>query len=244
MTNEEFMSMYEDSLRHGWVTSKIESIRKRQKEREKQYNREYYQQHSEKWKKKHSYIGLRATGNSTYYDPRAGAELTRTPTKITDASAEAIQAHEKRMREIDKKITDLQSSIDITKPVDAFKKGLELGELINEYGKVKKMRDGITRTKPSTLASQAQIESATRRRGIVTGMNNYKQNRSKLDAILDRADIVIESARRKSKKAISKVENIFKSLQPRDATQEFTGHTKQTGTSSMAKQYSKYTEWG
>lgn len=52
MTNEEFLEMYDDYLQHGWVTSKIAAIAARQKERERQYNKNYYRLHSDKWRKK------------------------------------------------------------------------------------------------------------------------------------------------------------------------------------------------
>ena len=52
MTNEQFLEMYDDYLEHGWVTSKIAAIAARQKERERQYNKNYYRLHSDKWRKK------------------------------------------------------------------------------------------------------------------------------------------------------------------------------------------------
>lgn len=55
MTHEEFMNLYDDSLRHGWVTSKIASIAAKQKEREREYNKNYYRLHSDKWNRKHTH---------------------------------------------------------------------------------------------------------------------------------------------------------------------------------------------
>lgn len=49
MTHEEFKAAYDDILRHGWVTSTVASIRDKQKQREKEYNRDYYRKHSYKW---------------------------------------------------------------------------------------------------------------------------------------------------------------------------------------------------
>lgn len=50
MTHEEFMRLYDSSLQHGWVTSRDSAPAARQKEREREYNRQYYQQHKDKWK--------------------------------------------------------------------------------------------------------------------------------------------------------------------------------------------------
>lgn len=50
--HEEFMRMYGNSLSHGWVSSKIASIAAKQKQREKEYNRNYYKMHSDKWNRK------------------------------------------------------------------------------------------------------------------------------------------------------------------------------------------------
>lgn len=50
LTHEEFMNLYDDSLRHGWVTSKDSAVAAKQKEREREYNHEYYQKHKDKWK--------------------------------------------------------------------------------------------------------------------------------------------------------------------------------------------------
>lgn len=44
--------MYDESLRHGWVTSKIASVAAKQKEREKEYNANYYRLHSDKWNRR------------------------------------------------------------------------------------------------------------------------------------------------------------------------------------------------
>lgn len=52
MTHKEFMLMYDESLRHGWVTSKIASVAAKQKEREKEYNANYYRLHSDKWNRR------------------------------------------------------------------------------------------------------------------------------------------------------------------------------------------------
>lgn len=45
MTNEEFKKTYHNALRHGWVSSDDEAIRQKQKEREREYNRQYYEKH-------------------------------------------------------------------------------------------------------------------------------------------------------------------------------------------------------
>lgn len=49
MTHEEFMRLYDNSLQHGWVTSKDSATAARQKQREREYNREYYQKHKSMW---------------------------------------------------------------------------------------------------------------------------------------------------------------------------------------------------
>lgn len=52
MTRKDFVLMYDESLRHGWVTSKIASVAAKQKEREQEYNRNYYRNHSDKWNRR------------------------------------------------------------------------------------------------------------------------------------------------------------------------------------------------
>lgn len=49
MTHDEFMLMYDKSLRHGWVTSRDSNKAAQQKQREKEYNAQYYQKHKDKW---------------------------------------------------------------------------------------------------------------------------------------------------------------------------------------------------
>lgn len=210
MTNEEFMSMYEDSLRHGWVTSKIEAIRKKQKEREKQYNREYYRQHSEKWKKKHAYIseGARETEPSfgitpwEQVSPHVYERYEERATKTTDKYAERASELRKITAKYDAAVKEY-----VKNPTPDNQAMLEYW--FNKYSNTYRLQKDDTKKSPSELASEAQRESAVRRRAINERMDYYKQNRSKLDAILDKADIVAESARRKIKKGANKVKKIF-----------------------------------
>lgn len=51
MAHEEFLNLYDNSLKHGWVSSKDPQKAKEQKQREKEYNAEYYNKHSNLWKK-------------------------------------------------------------------------------------------------------------------------------------------------------------------------------------------------
>lgn len=45
MDNNEFMGMYSNYLAHRWVTSTDAALRKKQEERQRQYNAEYYRKH-------------------------------------------------------------------------------------------------------------------------------------------------------------------------------------------------------
>lgn len=68
MTREEFMTIYNDSLRHAWATSKNPETYKKQKEKEKEYNAKYYQEHKDKWDE---------SGSGSYYDEKTGQRVYR-----------------------------------------------------------------------------------------------------------------------------------------------------------------------
>lgn len=63
MTHEEFMTIYDRSLRHAWATSKDPDKYAQQKKKEKEYNAKYYQEHKEKWDE---------SGSGSYYDEKTG----------------------------------------------------------------------------------------------------------------------------------------------------------------------------
>lgn len=49
MTNDDFKLLYNNTLRHGWVTSSDSTKAAKQRAREKEYNARYYREHKEKW---------------------------------------------------------------------------------------------------------------------------------------------------------------------------------------------------
>lgn len=49
MTHDEFVRLYDKTLTHGWVSSKDPNKAAEQKQREKEYNAEYYQKNKSRW---------------------------------------------------------------------------------------------------------------------------------------------------------------------------------------------------
>ena len=80
MTHEEFMNMYNDELRHGWVTSKDSSVAAKQKQREKEYNHQYYLKNKDKWSATDSF-------------DKADVEVARAADKLAGRSDLEIDVH-------------------------------------------------------------------------------------------------------------------------------------------------------
>lgn len=215
MTHEEFMNLYDDSLRHGWVTSKIASIAAKQKERERQYNHEYYQKHSERWKK-NSLSRRLAEGDEdgvTVYSnewvsrteaPKSGVtyKVGKYVPKTKNGNPEA----EKRLKDAESKLRDAQKELKRNPSSEHLRARVQYYE---DEVKGAKIMSELTKKSASELSSQAQVESAARRRAIVQGMKLHDRDRSKMEKILDKADITIESARRKANITIKSARRII-----------------------------------
>jgi len=97
LTHEEFMTLYDDSLKHGWVTSKISSIAAKQKQREKEYNQQYYQKHSRRWRELYAYsreklkdkydYSNKENPNNEYYK-RTASDISRLKDSQADSMAD------------------------------------------------------------------------------------------------------------------------------------------------------------
>lgn len=207
MTHDEFIVMYDDALRHSWVTSKDPNKAAQQKKREKEYNRDYYHKHSKKWRDKYVYESDYDQNNPRYRVSRmdedkllSGAGLhvlsdadSNGYYKRTDITAKELREYLNGSRNIEN-IRNDQGDILTKKQVrDLYD---SLMERANEYNN------------PSRLASIAKDKASKRARDLRQGIKSREDyinaigGTAKLETKLDEISVAIK---RKAKQFIKKL---------------------------------------
>lgn len=207
MTHDEFVAMYNDALRHGWVTSKDPSKASQQKKREKEYNADYYRKHSDKWRKKYMHKSDFDKDSQFYKTKRMNEDDALTNLGLyTNLGEDPYGWMRQRYLTADDIRDYLNGKSDIENIRDSNGRILDKSSVQNMYDST--LRRVNNYNNPSKLASEAKDKASRQARDLRQGIKSREEyinaigGIAKLETKLDEISVAVK---RKAKQFIKKL---------------------------------------